>query len=115
MGGAFIALTQALVSGDASTRLSEIPMLMKAVDIPSFYGKLSFNADGSIQKPMFFAQHQGSAAPVFTQMYGRLMGDLHKCTAWGNPTTCGDVRMLYKEKKCCGNPAHEVDARSLMR
>merc|ERR1712087_333853 len=108
-----IALTQALVSGDAATRAGELSTLMQAVDIPSFYGKLSFNSDGSIQKPMYFQQHQGSAAPVFTQMYGRLMGDLHKCASWGNPTTCGDVRTLYKSSSCCGNPSQEVNVKSL--
>jgi len=113
MAGALIALTQALVSGEEATRADQLATLMQAVNIPSFYGKLSFNADGSIQKPMYFQQHQGSAAPVFTQMYGSLMGDLHKCPSWGTPTTCGDVRALYKSSSCCGNPSHEVDVKSL--
>ena len=92
--------------------------LMMKIDVQSFYGKISFNPDGSIKKPMYVQQYQSKTlpalpmSPVFTTMYGNMDFPLNECMGWAPepvPTTCDTVKSLYKTNTCCGMPDKVVD------
>merc|ERR1712183_287076 len=76
-----------------------------------FYGRMKFNADGSIDgllKPMYGKQHQGDmgykiVAPV-TLRSAPLMYPIRD-----ERPTCGQVRTVYKASGCCGNPNLKIN------
>jgi hypothetical protein len=60
-----IAVLHALAAGTAGSRTTNLVANMKAVDTSSFYGQLSFNADGSIKaKPMYGKQYVTATSTV---------------------------------------------------
>jgi len=104
-----IAVTDAMAHGNPADRVANLGTLMAAVDTDSFYGRLSFGADGSIAKPMYVQQDQGAKGkPVFTNMFGGMKTDLEMCRGWGTPLNCGMLRQQFKANGCCGNPGREI-------
>jgi hypothetical protein len=104
-----IVLTEAMAMDGATT--DTIANFIGSVDIDTFYGHISFNADGSPMKPMYVQQYQGeNMEPVFTSMYGAMRYPLESCPGWGRLFTCGVVKEYYRSMECCGMPEKELDA-----
>lgn len=105
-----IAISGAIAAMGSSETLASA---LAKIDFNSFYGKLKFSQDGSIDKPMYIQQKHTDTTPVFTTMFGDLAYPLAACTGWGGAKTCSQVKAFYKDMKCCGVPAKTVDTSSL--
>jgi ABC-type branched-subunit amino acid transport system substrate-binding protein len=96
LGGAFVALANVypgLNMGEANcqdglTCKTQGGMLahLKALDVQSFYGRLAWSTTGTIQKPMYTVQKQGSTEPFVAPTMGTqtAMHNLSLGSCWGN-------------------------------
>jgi ABC-type branched-subunit amino acid transport system substrate-binding protein len=62
---------------------SQLVAKMKVMDINSFYGKLKWDANGVIQKPMYTVQKQGSIRPIVAPTGVNVRSPLSSTLCWG--------------------------------
>jgi len=109
-GAACTAISNAMdaLKADPDTRIQKLNEAMKVLDVPSFYGQIKFGADGSWNSPMYTQQKQDKMSPIVAPagdaaLTGSPNTDLGMCSGWSS-MTCAEVKTMYKEQNCCGNP-----------
>jgi hypothetical protein len=109
-GAGAVAITNAMNKIDAfAGRPDGVAAAMKNLDVPSYYGQIGFGADGSWSGPMYTQQKQTMSSPIVAPVgdaatSGTASKDLSQCSGWEMPTTCSDVKQMYRDQNCCGNP-----------
>lgn len=110
-GAACIAISNAMdaLKANPDTRIQNLNEAMKALDVPSFYGHINFGTDGSWNSPMYTQQKQGMMSPIVAPagdaaVSGTPNTELGMCSGWSDMMTCAEVKTMYKDQNCCGNP-----------
>lgn len=110
-GAAAVALANALKGKASPAGLADA---MRALDINTFYGHVSFTANGNLgAKPMYADQQMMTMSKIVMPIEaasGYLRYPLSAQGMWAQTQThaCKAIKTVYKNGECCGQPDKQV-------